>query len=331
MAWTYEKAGVSLGRSDSWIDFLKKIGPKAGSPSIRSGIGGFAGLYNLDHGGILAACADGVGTKLEVARKTGIFKGLGQDLVAMNVNDLVTCGAKPLFFLDYIACGFLDPEVFGPIIEGIVEACSSCGCALLGGETAEMPDVYRDGAFDLAGFAVGITDKSSLIEGKGISGGDVLLGLRSSGIHSNGFSLVRKCLLEGDGQMPLDSPVSRTGKTLADTLMTPTRLYVNQASLAASSGMVKGMAHITGGGLEENIQRILPRGLKPQVDYSSWEIPPIFDLIAGRGVPGEEMRKVFNLGIGFVMVVGRQEKNDLIGLLSAEGNEELIEIGAVGE
>lgn len=331
MAWTYEKAGVSLERSDSWIDFLKMIAQKAGSPNIRSGIGGFAGLYAIGDKRILAACTDGVGTKLEVARATNIYRGLGQDLVAMNVNDLVTCGAKPIFFLDYIACGFLDPNVLGPVIDGIVDACALCGCALLGGETAEMPDVYKDGAFDLAGFAVGLTDEHSLIEGKDISKGNALLGLRSSGIHSNGFSLVRKCLLEGNGQVPLDSLIPETGKTLADTLMTPTRLYVSQASMAASSGRVKGMAHITGGGIEENIQRILPEGLKPIVDFSSWEVPPVFQLIAGRGVPEEEMRRVFNLGIGFVMVVDQQAKGYLADLLSREADEELIEIGVVGE
>lgn len=331
MVWTYEKAGVSLDRSDSWIDFLKKIGPRAGSPNLRSGIGGFAGLYDLGDKRLLAACADGVGTKLEVARATKIFKGLGQDLVAMNVNDLITCGAKPLFFLDYIACGYLDPDILGSVIEGIVDACASCGCALLGGETAEMPDVYRDGAFDLAGFSVGLVNQNALIDGKNISKGDALLGLRSSGIHSNGFSLVRKCLLDGDQPLPLDMMIPETGKTLADTLMTPTRLYVSQASLALSTGKIKGMAHITGGGIEENIQRILPEGLRPLVDFSSWEPDPVFGLIAKRGVPEAEMRKVFNLGVGFVMVVDQKEKNELVDLLSREAKEDLIEIGEVGE
>ncbi|MDO9508756.1 MAG: phosphoribosylformylglycinamidine cyclo-ligase [Thermovirgaceae bacterium] len=330
MGWTYEKAGVSLERSNAWIDFLKKIGHKAGSPDVRSGIGGFAGLYNLGDKRILAACADGVGTKLEVARATNIFRGLGQDLVAMNVNDLVTCGAKPLFFLDYIACGFLDPDVFGPIMEGIVDACASCGCALLGGETAEMPDVYKGGAFDLAGFAVGTVHESDLVDGKNSSIGDVILGLRSSGVHSNGFSLIRKCLLEGENPLPLDSVVPGAGETLAETLMTPTRLYVSQASLASSAGMIRGMAHITGGGIEENVQRILPEGLKPRVDFSSWDEPPIFRLIETRGVDVYEMRKVFNLGIGFVLVAPKNRTTELIELFSEIENEELIEIGEVG-
>ena len=330
MVWTYEKAGVSLERSDAWIDFLKNISHKTEKPNVRSGIGGFAGLYDMGDKRILAACADGVGTKLEVARATKIFRGLGQDLVAMNVNDLVTCGAKPLFFLDYIACGFLDPEVFGPVIEGIVDACASSGCALLGGETAEMPDVYRDGAFDLAGFAVGAMHERDLVDGRNISTGDILLGLKSSGVHSNGFSLVRRCLLEGDDPLALDSIIPETGETLAETLMTPTRLYVSEAEAASRTGWVNGMAHITGGGIEENIQRILPEGLKPRIDFSSWEVPPVFRLIERSGVPGKEMSKVFNLGIGFVLVVPENRKEELIGLFSENRHEELIEIGKVG-
>jgi len=330
MVWTYEKAGVSLERSDAWIDFLKNIGHKTENPNVRSGIGGFAGLYDMGDKRILAACADGVGTKLEVARATKIFRGLGQDLVAMNVNDLVTCGAKPLFFLDYIACGFLDPEVFGPVIEGIVDACASSGCALLGGETAEMPDVYRDGAFDLAGFAVGTMHERDLVDGRNISTGDILLGLKSSGVHSNGFSLVRRCLLEGDDPLALDSIIPETGETLAETLMTPTRLYVSEAEAASRTGWVNGMAHITGGGIEENIQRILPEGLKPRIDFSSWEVPPVFRLIERSGVPGKEMSKVFNLGIGFVLVVPENRKEELKELFSENRHEELIEIGKVG-
>ena len=330
MVWTYEKAGVSLERSDAWIDFLKNISHKTEKPNVRSGIGGFAGLYDMGDKRILAACADGVGTKLEVARATKIFRGLGQDLVAMNVNDLVTCGAKPLFFLDYIACGFLDPEVFGPVIEGIVDACASSGCALLGGETAEMPDVYRDGAFDLAGFAVGAMHERDLVDGRNISTGDILLGLKSSGVHSNGFSLVRRCLLEGDDPLALDSIIPETGETLAETLMTPTRLYVSEAEAASRTGWVNGMAHITGGGIEENIQRILPEGLKPRIDFSSWEVPPVFRLIERSGVPGKEMSKVFNLGIGFVLVVPENRKEELKELFSENRHEELIEIGKVG-
>ncbi|HQO83995.1 MAG TPA: AIR synthase related protein, partial [Synergistales bacterium] len=165
MEWTYERAGVSLQRSDAWIDLVRKIASRASSPNVLSGIGGFSGLYRLGGGKVLAACTDGVGTKLEVARMTGSFRGLGQDLVAMNVNDLVTCGARPLFFLDYIACGRLDADIFGPVMEGIAESCSSCGCALLGGETAEMPGVYHPGSFDLAGFAVGIVEEACIIDG----------------------------------------------------------------------------------------------------------------------------------------------------------------------
>ena len=324
MEWTYEKAGVSLERSDAWIGLVKKIASGASSSRVISGVGGFSGLYRIGGGKALAACTDGVGTKLDVARLTGRYRGLGQDLVAMNVNDLVTCGAKPLFFLDYIACGQLDAGIFGPVMEGIAEACSSCGCDLLGGETAEMPGVYDLGMFDLAGFAVGIVEEDEIIDGRDISKGDLLLGLPSSGLHSNGFSLVRKCLLDGLGAPALDHNAAGYGKPLSEVLMEPTRLYVTQALKAASSGAIGGMAHITGGGLEENIARMLPAPLEPSIDYASWERPPIFDLIKERGVDEVEMRRVFNLGIGFVMAVKPRDEQRVTSLLAAMGDKAVI-------
>ncbi len=329
MEWTYEKAGVSLQRSDSWIEILRKKAGRASNSGVRGSIGGFAGLYDLGDGKILAACTDGVGTKLEVARKTGIFRGLGQDLVAMNVNDLVTCGAYPLFFLDYIACGYLDPNIFGPVMDGIVEACVSCGCALLGGETAEMPDVYSDGAFDLAGFAVGSVEEGSLIDGNRITRGDVLVGLPSSGIHSNGFSLVRKCLLEGDDPLPYDLAIHGEARSLAEVLMTPTRLYVKQAASLCRAGLAGGMAHITGGGLEENIRRILPQGTRVSIDHTTWARPAIFELIKSRGVSEDEMRRVFNLGIGFVFVVHERDIGKTLDLLSKDLDEHPSVIGEI--
>ncbi|HPD97656.1 MAG TPA: phosphoribosylformylglycinamidine cyclo-ligase [Synergistales bacterium] len=329
MEWTYEKAGVSLQRSDSWIEILREKSKRATNPNVRGGIGGFAGLYDIGGGKILAACTDGVGTKLEVARMTGIFRGLGQDLVAMNVNDLVTCGASPLFFLDYIACGYLDPEVFGPIMDGIVEACASSGCALLGGETAEMPDVYSDGAFDLAGFAVGAVDGGSLLDGSSIGRGDVLVGLASSGIHSNGFSLVRKCLLEGNDPLPHDLVIPGGERSLGEILMTPTRLYVKQAASVCRAGLTGGMAHITGGGLEENIRRILPQGVGLSIDFTSWERPAIFELIKSRGVSEIEMRRVFNLGIGFVFAVPEKNRVRIMDLLRDDFGEDPTVIGEI--
>ncbi len=329
MEWTYEKAGVSLQRSDSWIEILREKSKRAASPNVRGGIGGFAGLYDIGGGKILAACTDGVGTKLEVARKTRIFRGLGQDLVAMNVNDLVTCGASPLFFLDYIACGYLDPEVFGPIMDGIVEACASSGCALLGGETAEMPDVYSDGAFDLAGFAVGAVDGGSLLDGSSIGRGDVLVGLASSGIHSNGFSLARKCLLEGNDPLPHDLVIPGGKRSLGEILMTPTRLYVKQAASVCRAGLTGGMAHITGGGLEENIRRILPQDTRISIDYNSWKRPSIFDLISSRGVGETEMKRVFNLGIGFVFAVPEKNRVRIMDLLRDDFGEDPTVIGEI--
>jgi phosphoribosylformylglycinamidine cyclo-ligase len=328
MEWTYKQAGGSLERSDAWIELVKKIASRASAPGVAGGIGGFAGLYRIGEGRLLAACTDGVGTKLEIARISGRYRGLGQDLVAMNVNDLVTCGARPLFFLDYIACGFLDAEILGPVIEGVAEACASCGCALLGGETAEMPGVYEPGAFDLAGFAVGMVSEKDLVDGRNISPGDILLGLPSSGLHSNGFSLVRKCLMDGVSGLPVDMEVPGSGKTLSEILLTPTRLYVLQALSAASSGMVKGMAHITGGGLEENIGRILPGTLRPLVEYSSWDLPPVFGLIRDRGVAEGEMRRVFNLGVGFVLVVSPENTDRVVSLLEGTGEKAMI-IGKV--
>jgi phosphoribosylformylglycinamidine cyclo-ligase len=260
---------------------------------------------------------------------TGIFRGLGQDLVAMNVNDLVTCGASPLFFLDYIACGYLDPEVFGPIMDGIVEACASSGCALLGGETAEMPDVYSDGAFDLAGFAVGAVDGGSLLDGSSIGRGDVLVGLASSGIHSNGFSLVRKCLLEGNDPLPHDLVIPGGERSLGEILMTPTRLYVKQAASVCRAGLTGGMAHITGGGLEENIRRILPQGVGLSIDFTSWERPAIFELIKSRGVSEIEMRRVFNLGIGFVFAVPEKNRVRIMDLLRDDFGEDPTVIGEI--
>jgi len=308
--WTYEGAGVSLRAADEWIDIVKRAASIA-QEGVISGIGGFSGLYDLGDDLCLAACCDGVGTKLEIAKKADQFAGLGQDLVAMNVNDLITCGARPLFFLDYIACGKLDGQRFSGLIYGIAEACRQSGCALLGGETAEMPGTYPPDGFDLAGFAVGLAKKSKLITGQDITAGDLLVGLPSSGLHSNGFSLVRKVLLEDGLKLSLDSDPLGEGRPLYKTLLEPTRLYPGIVAKIMEKVRIKAMAHITGGGLEGNVMRVIPEGLAISVDYSSWKRPKIYDLIAKAGVEEGEMRKVFNLGIGFVLVI---ERTDLSGL-----------------
>lgn len=310
MKWTYEGAGVSLRAADEWIDIVKRAASIA-QEGVISGIGGFSGLYDLGDDLCLAACCDGVGTKLEIAKKADQFAGLGQDLVAMNVNDLITCGARPLFFLDYIACGKLDGQRFSGLIYGIAEACRQSGCALLGGETAEMPGTYPPDGFDLAGFAVGLAKKSKLITGQDITAGDLLVGLPSSGLHSNGFSLVRKVLLEDGLKLSFDSDPLGEGRPLYKTLLEPTRLYPGIVAKIMEKVRIKAMAHITGGGLEGNVMRVIPEGLAISVDYSSWKRPKIYDLIAKAGVEEGEMRKVFNLGIGFVLVI---ERTDLLSL-----------------
>ena len=327
MKWTYEGAGVSLRAADDWIDIVKRAASIA-QEGVISGIGGFSGLYDLGDDLCLAACCDGVGTKLEIAKKADQFAGLGQDLVAMNVNDLITCGARPLFFLDYIACGKLDGQRFSSLIYGIAEACRQSGCALLGGETAEMPGTYPPDGFDLAGFAVGLAKKSKLITGQDITAGDLLVGLPSSGLHSNGFSLVRKVLLEDGLKLSLDSDPLGEGRPLYKTLLEPTRLYPGIVAKIMEKVRIKAMAHITGGGLEGNVMRVIPEGLAISVDYSSWKRPKIYDLIAKAGVEEGEMRKVFNLGIGFVLVIEKTDLSDLEDALK-EMNEPYCVIGEV--
>lgn len=330
MGLTYDNSGVSIHQGDLWVETIKAIVAKYPLKSSTNhtigGIGGFAGLYEIPGGMALAACCDGVGTKLELAKTLGILKGLGQDLVAMNLNDLVTCGARPLFFLDYIACGKLSPQTLSPIMEGVARSCASCGCVLLGGETAEMPQVYPNDGFDLAGFAVGLVPKDQILTGHSIQEGDVLVGLHSSGPHSNGYSLIRKAIsLSG---IDLNSNHGVLSRTLGQELLEPTRLYVNQALMAFRTGLVRAMAHITGGGLEGNIRRVIPEGLTIHLDYKAWQRPQIFRLIEEMGIDEAEMRKVFNLGIGFVMITPRSMLNDLLILLQ-EAGEEPAEIGAV--
>lgn len=331
MSLTYEKAGVNLTEGDAWIDVIRKLLGNRQDPRIVSGIGGFSGVFRITPELCLAACCDGVGTKLEVAKKVGRYKGLGQDLVAMNVNDLVTCGARPLFFLDYAACGRLNIALLSEILEGIIEACDYCGCALLGGETAEMPGVYPPEGFDLAGFAVGLVPADRLIDVSRIQEGDLLVGLPSSGLHSNGYSLVRKALLENE-RLDLQKTDPDLGEPLAEALIRPTRLYVPQALAAVESGLVKGMAHITGGGLEGNLNRLLPKAspLKFEIDYASWQRPPIFEKLSKAGVQEEEMRRVFNLGIGYVFVVSKEDGDAFCELLEKLHEKPLV-IGKIGK
>lgn len=323
MGWNYERAGVSIDRGNAWVDVIKGL-VKTQKPDSRvvGGIGGFSGLFRLEGDLLLAACCDGVGTKMELGREAGKLEGLGQDLVAMNVNDLVTCGARPLFFLDYLACGALDVERYQSVLQGMVNACTSCGCAVLGGETAEMPGVYSSDGFDLAGFAVGMVRERDLIDGSRVCPGDLLVGLPSSGVHSNGYSLVRSVLREA--RLDLKAVLPGLDAPLEEVLLRPTRLYVRQALHACATGKIKGMAHITGGGLEENIQRVLG-GARPVLNFDAWKRPSIFDILQRAGdIPEGEMRRVFNLGLGFVFVVAPEDGDSVIAALQELGERPVV-------
>lgn len=327
---SYKNAGVDISLADQWVEVIKGISKlMPADKNILGGIGGFSGLYRLHGEMALAGCCDGVGTKIEVARAAGMFTHIGQDLVAMNVNDLVTCGARPLFFLDYIACGKLNISVLKPIVESVARACGECGCALLGGETAEMPGVYPEDGLDLAGFAVGIVEEKKVIDGKNVAPGDAVVGIPSSGVHSNGFSLVRRALFSEGSQYRLDQAVPRFGgATLSEMLLAPTKLYVNTALRTVSTGKVKAMAHITGGGLLDNLRRVVPEGLDVSLDYTAWTRPAIFDLLSEEGVEEEEMRRVFNLGIGYCLIVAQEDLPLILGQIEAQG-ERGIAIGEV--
>lgn len=326
---SYEKAGVSIAGGDAWVETIKELlSARKKDPNAIGGVGGFSGLYRIGGGQCLAACCDGVGTKLEVARLAGKYRGLGQDLVAMNVNDLVTGGARPLFFLDYAACGKLDISVLKEIVTGIADACEESLCVLLGGETAEMPGVYGPDGFDLAGFSVGIVDEDKIIDGSAIKEGDVIVGLASSGVHSNGYSLVRKALLEGGLKLDINCTPPGWDEPLGDILTRPTKLYVKAALAAVKTGKIHGMAHITGGGMTGNIIRVIPKGLDIEIDFDAWERPKIFGLIAEAGVDEEEMRSVFNLGIGYVFILGAADFDELRNALVPLGETPRI-IGKV--
>ena len=304
---TYKGSGVDIEAGNLFVELIKPLAGTTANKHVLGKIGGFSGAYEIPQGRykkpVLVAAADGVGTKLKIAFMTGKLDTVGIDLVAMNVNDIIACGADPLFFLDYIATSRLKPREGAEIIKGIVKGCKSAGCALLGGETAEMPGFYRHGEFDLAGFAVGIVDRDQILDGSDVVPGDAVIGLASSGLHSNGYSLARKVLLEkrryGLGDSP--EPLSRT---LADELLEPTRIYVKTVQKLRKEFRIKAIAHITGGGLLENIPRVIPKKCSAILDSSRWKLPPIMELIKKDGrIDSGEMRRTFNCGIGLVLVV----------------------------
>jgi phosphoribosylformylglycinamidine cyclo-ligase len=327
---TYAGAGVDIDAGNALVKRIKPFARATERPGTLSGLGGFGALFDLRAAGyrdpILVAATDGVGTKLRVAIETGHLDGVGIDLVAMCVNDLVCQGAEPLLFLDYFATGKLRVEEAARVIRGIAEGCARSGCALVGGETAEMPGMYHGGDFDLAGFAVGAMERGADLP-KGVAEGDVLLGLASDGLHSNGFSLVRR-VAEHAG-LSWDAPAPWGGATLGEALLTPTRLYVKSALAAIRAGGVHALAHITGGGLTENLPRVLPEGLGAEIDLAAWTRPPVFAWVQEAGSIAEaEMLKTFNSGIGMVAVVAPDRAEVLSALLRDQG-ETVISLGRV--
>ena len=327
---TYADAGVDIDAGNALVERIKPAAKRTNRPGTMSGLGGFGALFDLKAAGytdpILVAATDGVGTKLRIAIDTGNVDTIGIDLVAMCVNDLVCQGAEPLFFLDYFATGKLDVDEATRIVNGIAAGCEASGCALIGGETAEMPGMYHKGDFDLAGFAVGAMERGADLP-YGVAEGDVLLGLASNGVHSNGYSFVRKVVeLSGLGW---DAPAPFTGGTLGAALLAPTRLYVKQALAAVRAGGVRALAHITGGGLTENPPRVIPDGLACEIDLSAWVLPPVFRWLAQTaGMSQPELLKTFNCGIGMMLVVAPDRAEDIAALLVAQG-ETVVRLGRV--
>ena len=325
---SYKDAGVDIDAGDALVDAIKPYAKKTMRPGVLAGIGGFGALFEVPkkyREPVLVSGTDGVGTKLKLAFDLNRHDTVGQDLVAMSVNDILVQGAEPLFFLDYFACGKLDVQTAATVVKGIAAGCELAGCALIGGETAEMPGMYPDGEYDLAGFAVGAVEKSEIIDGTTITPGDVVLGLASSGIHSNGFSLVRKVIERAKPDLNADFG----GRTLGDALMAPTRIYVKPVMALMETVPVKGMAHITGGGLVENIPRVLGEALTAELDQKSWPLPPLFVWLQEHGgVADSEMHRVFNCGIGMVLIVAADQAAAAQAFLQKAG-ETVWNIGAI--
>lgn len=327
---TYADAGVDIDAGNAFVDKIKPLAKRTMRSGVMSGLGGFGGLFDLKAAGykdpILVAATDGVGTKLRIAIETGQLETIGVDLVAMCVNDLVCQGAEPLFFLDYFATGKLDVTEAARVVSGIAEGCAQSGCALIGGETAEMPGMYQKNDFDLAGFSVGALERGCSLPAN-VAQGDILLGLKSSGVHSNGYSLVRK-LVELSG-LAWDAPSPFGSGTLGEALLMPTRLYVKQVLAVLAQGGLHGLAHITGGGLTENIPRVLNAQQGVSINLESWALPELFQWLAQQGgLSQAEILKTFNCGIGMVLVVAAEAQAQITALLKEMG-EDVIELGRV--
>jgi phosphoribosylformylglycinamidine cyclo-ligase len=327
----YRESGVDIDAGNEVVRRIKILARGTFTPGVLSEIGSFGGLFGLRSAGlndpVLVASADGVGTKLRVAFMTGIHSTIGRDLVNHCVNDILVQGAEPLFFLDYLATGKLNPDVAVQIVEGLSAACRENGCALLGGETAEMPGFYADGEYDVAGFIVGAVERSRLIDGKRIAAGDALIGLPSSGLHTNGYSLARRIAFEIARLGPRDI-VPEIGGPIGEVLLTPHRSYLPVIKPLLSSGLIKGMAHITGGGITDNLPRIIPAGLHASIDRSSWTVPPIFRWLQHTGqVPATDMFRTFNMGIGLIVVCAKQDVARVLDMLAEAGQSGALPIG----
>ena len=330
----YARAGVDLDRDEGFIEQVKEIGRGTFRPEVLSSIGGFAGLFKVPEryrDPVLVASADGVGTKLKLAALLGRYDTIGIDCVAMVVNDLVVQGAEPLVFLDYLAMSELDERVGVEALRGVAEGCRRAGCALLGGETASMPGFYGKGELELVGFGVGVVERERVIDGSSVRQGDALVGIASGGLHSNGFSLVRRIVDEGvaAGRFDLRDAPPELNTALASALLAPTRIYVKPILNLMRDFTLNAMVHVTGGGFEGNVPRVLPKGVRARIDPGAWPRPAIFDFLQRHGeVPESEMRRVFNCGIGMILVVPREQADDVIDRLSGTG-ERAYRIGVV--
>ncbi|WP_029003946.1 phosphoribosylformylglycinamidine cyclo-ligase [Azorhizobium doebereinerae] len=329
----YRDAGVDIDAGNRLVDLIKPLVKATARPGADADIGGFGGIFDLKRAGfsdpLLVAATDGVGTKLKIAIETGQHQTIGIDLVAMCVNDLIVQGAEPLFFLDYFATGRLSPEVGAHIVAGVARGCKESGCALIGGETAEMPGMYKDGDYDLAGFAVGAVERDALLPRPGVAAGDVILGLTSSGVHSNGYSLVRR-VVERSG-LPWDAPAPfAPERSLGAALLEPTRLYVQSVlKVLRGTGGIKALAHITGGGITENLPRVLPQGTLARVDLTNLIVPPVFRWLAATGgVAPEEMLRAFNCGIGMAVVVAAEDEETVADAFGDAG-ECVVRLGTI--
>jgi len=331
----YKNAGVDIDAGNEVVRRIKGLAKATATKGVLSDLGSFGGLFHLGASGltdpVLVASADGVGTKLRVAFMSGIHGTVGVDLVNHCVNDILVQGAQPLFFLDYLATGRLDPDVAVQIVDGLARACRENGCALLGGETAEMPGFYADGEYDVAGFIVGAVERGKVIDGRGIVPGDVLVGVPSSGLHTNGYSLARSIVFERL-KLSVHDTVPELGTTVAEALLAPHRSYLPlvRPLLAGARPIVKGMAHITGGGITDNLPRVLPEGTDAVVRLNAWNVPPIFQWLQQAGaVPREDMLRTFNMGIGLILAVAEAEADGVLAALAAAGEPRAVRIGGI--